>query len=62
MELIWTDVRFALRRLQADALFQRGPNGTEELTEGDKHAIDAAVASLGDSIFKHPIVIEGYST
>jgi phospholipid/cholesterol/gamma-HCH transport system substrate-binding protein len=47
--------------LQANALFQHGPHGTEELTESGKHAIDAAVASFGDSIFTHPIVIEGYS-
>jgi len=47
--------------LQADALFQHGPHGTEELSVDGKHAIDAAVASLGDTIFTHPIVIEGYS-
>jgi phospholipid/cholesterol/gamma-HCH transport system substrate-binding protein len=47
--------------LQADALFQHGPHGTEELTEDGKRAIDAAVESLRDSIFTHPIVIEGYS-
>ena len=47
--------------LQADALFQHGAHGTEELSPVGKHAIDAAVASLGDTIFTHPIVIEGYS-
>jgi phospholipid/cholesterol/gamma-HCH transport system substrate-binding protein len=47
--------------LQADALFQHGLHGTEELTEDGKRAIDAAVESLRDSIFTHPIVIEGYS-
>ena len=47
--------------LQADALFQHGPHGTEELSIDGKHAIDAAVASSGDAIFTHPIVIEGYS-
>jgi phospholipid/cholesterol/gamma-HCH transport system substrate-binding protein len=47
--------------LQADALFQHGPHGTEELSVDGKHAIDAAIASLGDTIFTHPIVIEGYS-
>ena len=47
--------------LQADALFQHGPHGTEELSTAGKHAIDTAVASFGDSIFTHPIVIEGYS-
>ena len=47
--------------LQADALFQHGPHGTEELSADGKQAIDAAVESLGDAIFTHPIVIEGYS-
>jgi phospholipid/cholesterol/gamma-HCH transport system substrate-binding protein len=47
--------------LQADTLFDHGPHGTEELGQDGKHAIDAVVASLGDAIFTHPIVIEGYS-
>ena len=47
--------------LQRDALFQHGAHGTEELSPDAKHAIDAAVASFGDVIFTHPIVIEGYS-
>jgi phospholipid/cholesterol/gamma-HCH transport system substrate-binding protein len=47
--------------LQADALFQHGAHGTQELSPDGKHAIDVAVASLGNSIFTHPIVIEGYS-
>jgi phospholipid/cholesterol/gamma-HCH transport system substrate-binding protein len=47
--------------LQADALFQHGPHGTEELSTDGKRAIDTTVASLGDAIFTHPIVIEGYS-
>jgi len=47
--------------LQADTLFQHGPRGTEKLSPNGKHAIDAAVASFGDAIFTHPIVIEGYS-
>jgi phospholipid/cholesterol/gamma-HCH transport system substrate-binding protein len=47
--------------LQADALFQHGAHGTEVLSPGGKHAIDVAVASFGDVIFTHPIVIEGYS-
>jgi len=47
--------------LQADALFRHGPNGSEELSPDGKHAINATVASFGDSIFTHPIVIEGYS-
>jgi phospholipid/cholesterol/gamma-HCH transport system substrate-binding protein len=47
--------------LQAQTLFQHGPHGTEELSLNGKHEIDVAVASFGDSIFTHPIVIEGYS-
>jgi phospholipid/cholesterol/gamma-HCH transport system substrate-binding protein len=47
--------------LQADALFQHGPHGGEELSPDGERSIDAAVASLGDSLFKDPIVIEGYS-
>jgi phospholipid/cholesterol/gamma-HCH transport system substrate-binding protein len=47
--------------LRADSLFQREANGSEELSQDGKHAIDAAVVSFGDSIFMHPIVVEGYS-
>jgi phospholipid/cholesterol/gamma-HCH transport system substrate-binding protein len=47
--------------LQADTLFMHGPHGTEELSEAGKHTIDTAVTSFGDSVFTHPIVIEGYS-
>jgi phospholipid/cholesterol/gamma-HCH transport system substrate-binding protein len=47
--------------LQADSLFQQGANGSEELSKDGKRAIDAAVVSFGDSIFTHPIVVEGYS-
>jgi phospholipid/cholesterol/gamma-HCH transport system substrate-binding protein len=46
---------------QADTLFKHGPHGTEELSTDGKRAIDNAVASFGDAIFTHPIVIEGYS-
>jgi len=47
--------------LRADSLFQQGTNGSEELSKDGKRAIDAAVVSFGDSIFMHPIVVEGYS-
>ena len=47
--------------LRAGSLFQRATNGSEELSEDGKRAINAAVVSFGDSIFTHPIVIEGYS-
>jgi phospholipid/cholesterol/gamma-HCH transport system substrate-binding protein len=33
--------------LQADALFQHGPHGAEELSTDGKRAIDAAVAVIG---------------
>jgi phospholipid/cholesterol/gamma-HCH transport system substrate-binding protein len=46
--------------LRADALFQLGSHGGEELSVGGEHAIDAAVLSSGDLIFAHPVVIEGY--
>jgi phospholipid/cholesterol/gamma-HCH transport system substrate-binding protein len=47
--------------LEATSLFQHGPHGTEELSPEGKRSIDTVVASLGDVIFKYPIVIEGYS-
>ncbi|MGA9671585.1 MAG: MlaD family protein [Terracidiphilus sp.] len=47
--------------LRADTLYKRETNGSEELSEDGKRAIDAAILSFGDSIFKHPVVIEGYS-
>jgi phospholipid/cholesterol/gamma-HCH transport system substrate-binding protein len=47
--------------LQADTLFKHGPHGAEELSDIGKHTIDTAVTSFGDSVFTHPIVIEGYS-
>jgi phospholipid/cholesterol/gamma-HCH transport system substrate-binding protein len=47
--------------LRADAIFQHGPHDGVELSDAGKHAIDAAVLSSGDSIFAHPVVIEGYA-
>lgn len=47
--------------LRADSLFQKRTNGSEELSDDGKRAIDTAVLSLGDSLFTHPIVVEGYS-
>ena len=47
--------------LEAASLFRHGPHGTEELSAEGKRSIDTVVASLGDVIFKYPIVIEGYS-
>jgi phospholipid/cholesterol/gamma-HCH transport system substrate-binding protein len=47
--------------LEASSLFQHDSHGSEELSPRGRRSIDAVVASLGDVIFKHPIVIEGYS-
>ncbi len=47
--------------LRANSLFQQEASGSEELSQNGKRAIDAAVVSFGDSIFTHPIVVEGYS-
>jgi phospholipid/cholesterol/gamma-HCH transport system substrate-binding protein len=47
--------------LRADCLFQQEPHNSENLSQDGKRAIDAAIVSFGDSIFTHPIVIEGYS-
>lgn len=47
--------------LRDDSLFQQGRNGTDELSKDGKDEIDAAVASFGDSVFAHAIVVEGYS-
>jgi phospholipid/cholesterol/gamma-HCH transport system substrate-binding protein len=47
--------------LSADALFQPGTHGTEELSPAGKRTLDAAIAGDGDAAFLHPIVIEGYS-
>jgi len=47
--------------LQATALFQDNRNGGEALSSDGKRSLDATVASMGDAIFKYPIVIEGYS-
>jgi phospholipid/cholesterol/gamma-HCH transport system substrate-binding protein len=47
--------------LRAESIFRQGTNGSAELTEDGKRAIDAAVSSFGNSVFKHPLVVEGYS-
>lgn len=47
--------------LTADALFQPGAHGAEELSPVGKRTIDAAITSYGDAVFEHPVVIEGYS-
>jgi phospholipid/cholesterol/gamma-HCH transport system substrate-binding protein len=47
--------------LSASALFQVTSHGIEELSDKGKRAIDVAVAGYGDSLFQHPVVVEGYS-
>jgi phospholipid/cholesterol/gamma-HCH transport system substrate-binding protein len=47
--------------LTADALFQPGTHGTEEISPAGRRAIDEAIASYGDAVFQHPVVVEGYS-
>jgi phospholipid/cholesterol/gamma-HCH transport system substrate-binding protein len=47
--------------LAADTLFQPGAHGSEELSPAGRRAIDEAIASYSDSVFQHPVVIEGYS-
>jgi phospholipid/cholesterol/gamma-HCH transport system substrate-binding protein len=47
--------------LTAEALFQPGAHSTEELSPAGRRTIDAAIASYGDVVFQHPVVIEGYS-
>lgn len=47
--------------LTADALFQRETHDTEELSAAGRHTLDTAIASYGDAVFQHPLVIEGYS-
>ena len=47
--------------LTADALFQTGAHGTEELSPAGKQVLDATIASYGDALFQHPLIIEGYS-
>jgi phospholipid/cholesterol/gamma-HCH transport system substrate-binding protein len=47
--------------LPAEAIFQPGAHGTEELSPAGKRSLDAAIAGYGDAVFLHPVVIEGYS-
>ena len=47
--------------LPADHLFQREPDGSEALTSEGRKAIDSAIATFGDSVFRYPVVVEGYA-
>lgn len=58
---LFTNVNGRRSWLTADVLFQPGAHGAEELSPAGKRTIDAAIASDGDAVFQHPVVIEGYS-
>jgi phospholipid/cholesterol/gamma-HCH transport system substrate-binding protein len=44
----------------ASELFQRDPNGKEELTSQGKALLNRTLAQYGDSVVQSPIVVEGY--
>jgi phospholipid/cholesterol/gamma-HCH transport system substrate-binding protein len=46
--------------LSAEQLFQREPNGPEQLSPQGKDLLTNALAEYGDSIVESPIVVEGY--
>jgi phospholipid/cholesterol/gamma-HCH transport system substrate-binding protein len=47
--------------LDAANLFATGSNGTVQLDETGRHAIDSAVAPVVDSLPDHLVIVEGYS-
>jgi phospholipid/cholesterol/gamma-HCH transport system substrate-binding protein len=47
--------------LPAGELFQRDPNGLDQLTVQGRALLNSTVAQYGDSIVESPIVIEGYA-
>ena len=47
--------------LDATNLFATGSNGTMQLDETGRHAIDGAVAPVVDSLPDHLVIVEGYS-
>ena len=57
---LFTNVKGRRSWLTAETIFQPGAHGTEELSPAGRSAIDAAIASYGDAVFQHPVVIEGY--
>ncbi len=48
--------------LDAANLFAAGGNGTVQLVESGRHAIDGAVAPVVDSLPNHLVIVEGYSS
>jgi phospholipid/cholesterol/gamma-HCH transport system substrate-binding protein len=47
--------------LDAGNMFVTGSNGTVQLDETGRHAIDGAVAPVADSLPGHLVIVEGYS-
>jgi phospholipid/cholesterol/gamma-HCH transport system substrate-binding protein len=47
--------------LDAANLFATGSNGTVQLVETGRYAIDSAVAPVVDSLLDHLVIVEGYS-
>ena len=47
--------------LDAENLFASGSDGTVQLDETGRHAIDRAVAPVVDSVQDHLVIVEGYS-
>jgi len=47
--------------LAAAKLFAAGDNGSVQLVENGRHAIDSAVAPTVDSLLDHLVIVEGYS-
>jgi phospholipid/cholesterol/gamma-HCH transport system substrate-binding protein len=48
--------------LGADRLFERGPNGTEVLTDEGRARLDSAMSTYLEYVPTNPIVVEGYAT
>lgn len=46
--------------LSGEKLFQRDPNGLEQLTPQGRDMLNSALAEYGENILESPIVIEGY--
>lgn len=48
--------------LDAANVFSTGSDGTVQLVESGRHAIDGAVAPVVDSLLDHVVIVEGYSS
>jgi phospholipid/cholesterol/gamma-HCH transport system substrate-binding protein len=47
--------------LSAEQLFQKDPQGIEQLTTEGKKLLDTTLIQYGDSIIESPLIVEGYS-